>query len=184
MHLAEATALYRLGRFQEAEPIALAVANGTGDAAPRARFLLGMIAADQRDAMRLSAILASLGDPARAALHADRRELIGRLAVLRGEHGPARLEFERASELRRDDLDYPGMARVLGAAGAAAETEGLAAIAADFFLRAGRSAHLSGGAARRDIERWLAAAERAARNAGRPDILAAIEELRRQPPPS
>jgi hypothetical protein len=67
-------------------------------------------------------------------------ELAGRSAMLRNDARAAVAEFEAAATLRRDQRDYAGMARVLAAAGAAAEGAGNGGAAADYCYRAGRSA--------------------------------------------
>ncbi len=180
LHLVEAAALYRLERLEAAESAAIAIA-GSGDAgARRARFLLGLVAADRGDLAALDARIASLGAPSDAEWQADRAELEGRAAALRGDDGAAIRHLVAASEWRRETLDYPGMARALGAAGAVAGRGGDAVRAADLFLRAGRSlllAELRPAVA----ARWLAQAERYARSAGDSAILEAIADLRARP---
>jgi len=177
LRLVEAAALYRLDQAAAAAPIAREVAAGADAAALRARFLLGLIAADRRDAGALAAALGSLGADEAPEWRADRRELEAHVASLAGDNAAARAAFLAAAELRRDVLDYPSMARALAAAGAAAERAGAAGDAADLYLRAGRSALLgSGGASRADL--WLAAAERLARSAGDTPILEAVAALR------
>ncbi len=177
LRLVEAAALYRLGRADAAEPLAREVAAGVDTAALRGRFLLGLIAADRRDADALAAALGALGSDEAPEWRADRRELEAHAARLSGDRAAARAAFLAAAELRRDVLDYPSMARALAAAGETAERAGSAAEAADLYLRAGRSALLgSGGAARAEV--WLATAERLARGAGETPILEAIAALR------
>ncbi len=177
LRLVEAAALYRLDQAAAAEPIAREIAAGADAAALRGRFLLGLIAADRRDAGALASALGSLGADEASEWRADRRELEAHVASVAGDHAAARAAFLAAAELRRDVLDYPSMARALAAAGAAAERAGAAGEAADLYLRAGRSALLgSGGAARAEL--WLAAAERLARSAGDTPILEAVAALR------
>ena len=88
--LAEATALYRLGRAAEAAAMAAAVAaRGAEDAeaAARAAFLVGLIAADRGDARGLDAARAALAgaEPRTPAFRADLAELEARTALLRGD---------------------------------------------------------------------------------------------------
>jgi hypothetical protein len=143
--LAEATALYRLGSAAEAEGIAARVAaDSDRDAAARATFLRGLIADEHGNVQGLAAAFAALGAGATPSLQADAAELSARLAVRRNDLASAREEATRAAALRRDSLDYRGMARALALAGDAARLTGDDAAAADLFLRAGRSALAQG----------------------------------------
>jgi len=65
----------------------------------------------------------------------------------------ARLQAARAVELRQTTLDYRGLARALALEGAAAEHTADKAVAADLFLRAGRSAVMQGDQS--DARAWL-----------------------------
>jgi hypothetical protein len=139
--LAEATALYRLGSAADADAIAARVAaDQDREAAARAIFLRGLIADERGDAAGLAAAAASLGLATMPSLQADAAELAARLALRQGDATRARQDALRATSLRQDTLDYRGLARALAIEGAAAERGGDSAAAADFFLRAGRSA--------------------------------------------
>jgi hypothetical protein len=139
--LAEATALYRLGSAADADAIAARVAaDQDREAAARAIFLRGLIADERGDAAGLAAAAASLGLATTPSLQADAAELAARLALRQGDAARARQDALRATSLRQDTLDYRGLARALAIEGAAAERGGDSAAAADFFLRAGRSA--------------------------------------------
>jgi hypothetical protein len=175
--LVEASALYRLGDAGGAQEQARGLAADAGPAGARARFLLGLVAADRRDLPALEAALSSLAGASGPEWGADRAELAARAAALRGDPRSARRDFVAASDLRRDSLDYPGMARALAGAGAAAASAGDARDAADLFLRAGRSALLAGGQASM-AEGWLAEAERLARGVGDRAILEQVAALR------
>lgn len=167
--LAEATARWRLGE-PGAEALARA-AEADPATAPRARFILGLIAADRRDGAGLAAARAGVADTGDAA------ELEARAAQLAGDGAGARAAFLRAATARQDQLDYAGMGRAL--AGAAAAQPG-AADAADLWLRAGRAA--AGDRDRRNAEAWLAraaAAPGAVGSAARTEIAA----LRESAPP-
>jgi tetratricopeptide (TPR) repeat protein len=139
--LAEATALYRLGKRDDADALAAQVeASGDADAAAGASFLRGLIAdeadneAELRDALkRLSGISA----PLRLA---DRQELQARLALRQGDLAGARAAAMQAAGIRQEAFDYRGMARALAVAALAAERSGDRETAADLYLRAGRSA--------------------------------------------
>jgi len=129
---------------------------------------------DAGGAQELARDLAS--DPGPAGARAQ--FLLGLLAAgLRGDHPAARRDFVAASDLRRDALDYPGMARALAGAADAAARSGDARGAADLYLRAGRSALLAGGQAAA-AGAWLAEAERLARGVGDRAILDQVAALR------
>jgi len=119
----------------------------------RAYFVLGMLAADAGDTVYLERAIRELGAPAEDALVADRDELSGRRLMLLGDAHGARAAFEAAAGRRRELRDYTGMARGLAAAGAAAETAGYPAAAADLYYRAGLSATEQKDAGR--AEAWL-----------------------------
>ena len=120
--LAEATALYRLGRAAEAAAMASAVAaRGAEDAeaAARAAFLVGLIAADRGDARGLDAARAALAgaEPRTPAFRADLAELEARTALLRGDARAAAAHAAMATAARRDALDYRGLEPRAGAGG-------------------------------------------------------------------
>jgi tetratricopeptide (TPR) repeat protein len=143
--LAEATALYRTGSATEADAVAAeAEAGNDADAAARAAFLRGLIADERGDQGALAAAADKLGDAGPPALQADAAELAARMALRQGDFARARNEAGRAAELRRDTLDYRGLARVLAVAGEAAMRAGDTKAAADLFWRAGRSAAAQG----------------------------------------
>jgi hypothetical protein len=161
--LAEATALFRLGRVAPAEDLARIVsARGAehAEAALRARFLLGLIAAGHADARGVAAARAGIGEPADVAFRADAVELDAAAALLRGDPAGARIRAITAAELRRQALDYRGLSRALAAEAAALERLGEPLAAADAYLRAARGAAARGEAT--DARRWLAAAGRLA----------------------
>lgn len=179
LQLVEAVALYRLEQRQPAEAMARAVSIGSDNAARRARFLLGLIAADRRDAPALQGVIESLGEATEPEWRADLVELRGHDAALRGDGATARTALVAAADLRRLALDYPSMARALAAAAAVAAGAGAGADAADLYLRAGRSLQLA-TTANPTADRWLAEAERLGRAAGRIDIVEAVAALRRR----
>jgi hypothetical protein len=135
--LAEATALYRNGAAAEADAAAARVAAESDvEAAARATFLRGLIADERGDGGGLAAAAAALGSTSPPSLQADAAELNARLALRQGDSERAR----REATLRQETLDYRGLARALALEGEAARRAGDTAAAADFFLRAGRSA--------------------------------------------
>jgi hypothetical protein len=154
LRLVEATALYRAGDAAGAAALAEELARGSGEVASRAQFLRGTIAADRNDAEAVATVIAALGTPTVPELKADVGELTGRRALLLGDRETAKRALVGAADLRRDGLDYAGMARALALAAQAAE----GGEAAGYYLRAGRTAVLVG--AKDDARRWLAEAKR------------------------
>jgi len=146
--LVEATALYRTGAPSEADAVAAgAEAGADADASARASFLRGLIADERGNERGLAAALDRLKTASTPALQADAAELSARLALRRGSFDMAQQEAARAEVLRRETLDYRGLARVLAVGGEAANRGGDPKAAADLFWRAGRSA-----AAQDDVE--------------------------------
>jgi hypothetical protein len=120
-----------------------------------AHFLAGLIAARRADSAALAVQRAALSLDESPAAVADRAELDAHAALLRGDRAAALGRFDAAVGARRAIADYHGMARVLAAAGDAAADGGERGRAAGYYLRAGRSEALRGGA---DAARWLAQA--------------------------
>lgn len=154
LQLAEAIALYRLKRPVEADTAAAQIEGGTDqDTAARATFLRGLIADDRGDTAGLHTAQEKLAGAKGPETSADESELAARLALHSGDLHRARTEAEHAALMRRDLLDYRGLSRCLGLAARSAEQLGEAAIAADLYLRAGRSAAAEGETAR--AQAWL-----------------------------
>jgi tetratricopeptide (TPR) repeat protein len=176
--LTEATALFRLGQIAEAERLARAVTTRAEapEAGRRAWFLLGLIAATRGDVAAVAAARGALGEPEAPAFRADAVELEAVSALLRGDAGFALARAASAAELRQAVVDYRGLSRALALQGAAMARLGDRDRAADLLLRAGRSAAERGETA--DARLWLAEASRLGR--GRPDIQAAIRQVRLQ----
>jgi hypothetical protein len=167
LKLAEATALHRLGRVAEAEPIAADVATRgaeDGPAALRATFLLGLIAAARQDVPRLAALRRAFREGLPPAFAADALELEAHEALLRGLAASAAARAAEAAALRRTALDYRGLSRALALEGRARATRGEAAAAADLLMRAGRGAAERGETP--DARAWLAEARRVAEGNG------------------
>ena len=139
--LAEATALYRLGRRADADALAAEIeAGGDADAAAGASFLRGLLADEAGDDAGLRAALGRLAGATAPLRQADRLELQARLALRQADFAGAQGAALQAANIRQEALDYRGMARALAVAGLAAEQAGQREEAADFYLRAGRSA--------------------------------------------
>jgi hypothetical protein len=156
--LAEATALYRLEDREAADMIAAEVEGaGDADAAAGASFLRGLIADESGNEAELHAAAARLSGVSAPLRVADRLELQARLGLRRGDLANAHAAAMRAAGLRQEGLDYRGMARALAVAALAAERTGERELAADLYLRAGRSAaaQSDAGTARPWLERTL-----------------------------
>ena len=145
--LVEATALYRTGARDEADAVAASVEGGTDkEASARATFLRGLIADERGDARALASAADKLRGATAPPLQADAAELAARVALRRGDATLALQEATRAESLRRETIDYRGLARVLAIEGEAAMQTGDRQSAADYFWRAGRSAAAQGDA--------------------------------------
>ena len=139
--LAEATALYRLGKRDDADSLAAGIeAAGDADAAAGASFLRGLIADEAGNDTGLRDALGRLSSVSVPLRVADRLELQARLALRQDDPANARAAAMQAAGMRQEAFDYRGMARALAVAGLAAEQAGEHELAADLYLRAGRSA--------------------------------------------
>jgi tetratricopeptide (TPR) repeat protein len=178
--LVQAAIDYRLGALDKALASTQEVLDRSPlnpEAAERAWYIRGAVLADRGDAQGLAQAIAALGASTQPDQQADRLELTGRAAVLRGTQEAAVANFEQAADQRRLALDYRGMARCLALAGDASLRIGRTAAAAGLFLRAGRSAFLQG-----DTRTGLALLDRAdqlARQTGLADIVADVDRLKR-----
>jgi hypothetical protein len=158
LRLVEAVSLYRLDQPELADPVAAEVERGTDpESAARAAFLGGLIADDRGDAPALAVALQKVNAVKGEEHKADATELTARLALRGGDPARAQREAELAAELRRDLLDYRALARCLALAARAAEQAGNPSVAADLYLRAGRTAgaEVDKAAARRWLNRAI-----------------------------
>lgn len=154
LQLAEAVALYRTGQPARADVLAAQVEAATDpEAAARASFLRGLIADDAGNGAGLRAAGQKIAGVPGAEHEADAAELSARLALRDGDFPHARAHAEKAANLRRDLVDYRSLARSLALEARAAELAGDAAIAADLYLRAGRSAATQDDTV--NARRWL-----------------------------
>ena len=139
--LAEATAQYRLGDRRGADALAADVEKAADpDAAAGASFLRGLIADESDDVEGLRAAAGRLSGATAPLRLADKLELQARLAFRNPDLAAARAAALQAASIRQEALDYRGMARALAVAGLATERAGERELAADLYLRAGRSA--------------------------------------------
>ena len=148
--LVSAAALFRLNDLPAADRMAATLTAGPpGGLADSAWFLRGLIADANNDSPLLHQSYAALSPTADPG---DKAELAARI-----EHDPAKALH--AADLRRNALDYRGMARALALAAAVTPDP---AASADLYLRAGQSA-----AAQHDqpqAQAWLTEAKRRAPN--------------------
>jgi hypothetical protein len=180
LSLVQAAASYRLGDADGAAAAArqaLERPAADSDTVPRAWFIRGLVAADRSDRASLAEAIGSLKPSKSADLEADRLELAGRAALLDNQPADALPQFVRSAANRQQTLDYRGMARVLSWAGDASLRLGRDAEAADYFLRAGRSALLQGDNAM--ASPLLKHSEELARRTGQDSIIDEIARLRR-----
>ncbi|MBW6399055.1 hypothetical protein KPL78_14420 [Roseomonas sp. HJA6] len=180
LRLAEALAQYRLGHAAAADAAArqvIADAGSDGDAALRAWFLRGLIAADAGDRDGLATARAALGEPTSRAFRGDALELAARAALLNGDSAAARRLAEEAAVLRRETLDYRGLARLLALQAEAERRDGAVSTAADLMLRAGRGAASRGDAVA--ARRWLGQAMVWGRQSHASDIVQAAQRALR-----
>lgn len=122
----EAAAFYRLGRYRDAFDTARGVHAGNMALQERTMFISGLAADALGDAEGLSAALQGIGTGPKLARgsQADRDELSARLALRTGQAASAVSQALGAVDLRRDELDYRGMARALRLAASAARQDG------------------------------------------------------------
>jgi hypothetical protein len=176
----QAAAAYRSGDLAGAEAAAreaLARPAKDPDAAPRAWFIRGLVAAERNDRALLAQAIAALPPAKQADLEGDRQELQARAALLDNRAAEALALFEQSAGNRQQALDYRGMARVLALSGEAALRAGQTAQAADLYLRAGRSALLQGDSA--SALPLLKRAEELGRQTAQTGIVAEVERLRK-----
>jgi hypothetical protein len=141
LDLTEATAYYRIGEKETSDRLASrAEAGDDPAAAARAAFLRGLVADDDGDAAGLDQAIARLSQPATVDQRADGAELLARQELRQGTFDAAATEAERAADLRRQVLDYRGMARALSVAARAEQHAGDNEAAAALYFRAGQSA--------------------------------------------
>jgi len=145
--LAEATALYRTNDAKAADTLAAEIeATSDPDVSAGASFLRGLISDETNDIDGLQAAYQRLGSAKTPIRLADRQELEARLALRQDNAAQAWSAALQSANTRQEILDYRGMARSLSVAGKAAEQAGDNEAAADFYLRAGRSAAAQGDA--------------------------------------
>lgn len=175
--LLEATVVYRSGRADRALGIldrVFQTAPGDGALAQRGHFLAGLIAADRGDALALQQHITVLQGGSGSDTRADLLELLGAQAAQAGDAQAAYARFDQAVVLRGIQRDYRGMVRILASAGAVADNAGDTARAANYYLRAGRSAAQRNEPGAR---RWLQRASTLGAAAGDRALVIEADEL-------
>jgi tetratricopeptide (TPR) repeat protein len=176
--LVQAVAFYHDGTsgraWQISEEILSVKPAPSPEVVSKTHFLRGMIAADRGDMEQLRLEITALGEPSVPGLRADRFELIGHLAMLDGRWDDAVTALDQAASMRAVNRNYRSMATVLATAAQACERAQRSEDAAYRYLRAARSAALSGDAERATV--WLQESVRLADLAGAEAIL---DEARR-----
>jgi len=181
LDLAEATACYRIGDKSTSDRLARLVETGDDQtAALRASFLRGLIADDSSDTAELDHAIAHLSSATSPEQQADRYELLARRALRQGAFASATELAEHAADLRRDALDYRGMARALAVAADAAARGGSTRLAADLYMRAGQSAAAQGDAktARPWLQRAMELSDDATLHQAAKSAIAALQKPR------
>jgi hypothetical protein len=147
LDLAEATACYRIDDKATSDRLASQVEAGADPvAALRASFLRGLIADQTDDVAGLDRAIARLAPAVLSDQQADLAELVARRDIRQGAFAAAAEQAGHAADLRREALDYRGMARALVVAANAEAHAGHTRLAADYYMRAGQSAAAQGDA--------------------------------------
>lgn len=145
--------------------------------AAKAHFVAGLIAANRDDAGEIQRHLNALPVDDSPGAEADRLELQGELARIRGATDEALRLLDQAILLRSLDRDFRGMTRVLAAAGDLAERAGRTDLAGSYLLRAGRSAAQRGEP---DARTWLTRARGLGERAGDAALVLEAETMLNQ----
>jgi hypothetical protein len=165
--LIAATAQFQLNDLRSADRVAAGLTgSGKPELANPAWFLRGLIADAHHDRPALAKAAASLTQTA------DPGDIAELQARLTRQPAPAL----QAADLRRERLDYRGMARALALA---ADFTSDATKAADLYLRAGRSAAAQGDTG--NARRWL---EKAHKLSSDTDLQQLADQALRQLPPA
>jgi tetratricopeptide (TPR) repeat protein len=180
--LLEATILHRRGDLDRAWQISDQILSGPEQPSPdinrKTHFLRGLIASERGDIAQLRAEITAFGQPQQMQLRADQLELLGRLAMAEQNWVAAIDACNAAVNLRREALDYRGMARALVLTGEASEKAGHHREAAIHYLRAGRSAFFKEQLV--DAQQWLNHSVRLASTTGDDKIVQEARDHLRQ----
>jgi tetratricopeptide (TPR) repeat protein len=130
----------------------------------KTHFLRGLIADQRGDVGQLGREIDAFAESDKPGRRADRKELIGRLAMAEGNWEAAIGAFDLTAKLRRENLDYGKMAQSLALAADACQQAGQPLAAAKRYFGAGRSAVQQGN--HQDAIKWLNSAVQLAGQGG------------------
>ena len=166
--LLEAAILFRNGKpdraWQITDQILSLSEKPSGAVESKTHFLRGLIADQRGDTGQLGREIDALAESDKPGRRADRKELIGRLAMAEGNWEAAIEAFDLTVKLRRENLDYGKMAQSLALAADACQQAGQPLAAAKRYFGAGRSAVQQGN--HQDAKKWLDRAVALAGQAG------------------
>ncbi|CAI3927007.1 unnamed protein product [Commensalibacter communis] len=150
LDLVNAAIFYRMNRLSDA---ALAAQNAEKskdeDIQERAYFLSALIANDAGNvndivqySQKLDQLLSQSKTKIEKSWQADQKELHALLAYRQGQYEQAMAAAKEAQDIRRDQVEYRAMVRTLALQGLISEGEKNFVSAAQFYVRAGKSALL------------------------------------------
>lgn len=150
LDLVQAAILYRMNRYSEAAQAAQSAEKSTHeDIQERAYFLSALIANDQgniegirQSSQKLDQLLSQGKDKVEDSWKADQQELHALLSYKQGQYAQAMTDATAAQDLRRQQVEYRAMVRTLALQGQISEGTKNYVAAAQFYVRAGKSALL------------------------------------------
>ena len=155
--LLEATIFYRNDQVDDSWGITGNILSINASLSPLIRaktyYLRGVISSGKNDIAGIRQSIANYGQPGLVMDVADKTELEGRLAMAENNWNKASIDFDKVTDLRRQNYDYRRMANSLALSAAACEKAGRTEAAAVKYLQAGRSAALKGSKPK--SQKWL-----------------------------
>ncbi|MDI2113413.1 hypothetical protein [Commensalibacter nepenthis] len=150
LELISAAIFYRMNRFLDAALAAKqAEKSKDEDIQERAYFLSALIANDENNlnevaqySQKLDQLLSQSKAKIEESWKADQKELHALLAYKQGEFDQAMTNAKEAQDIRRNQVEYRAMVRTLALQGLISEGEKNFISAAQFYVRAGKSALL------------------------------------------
>lgn len=150
LDLVEAGLFFRQNQLSRSATLAMnAQQSDQEDIQERAYFLSGLIADRMRNTDQLQIYLQKLDDLIQKSKHdtsdtwkADQAELQARLAFQSGQFAQTLVNADKAENIRRNEIEYRSMARVIALKAQAEQALGNNRAAAAYYLQAGQSAAL------------------------------------------